>query len=183
MAYNTKKITDGARGVVEWLVAELAGLRTGRASPALLDTVSVEVYGSFMKLSQIASVVVEDARSLYVTPYDKSAQKDIEKAITAADLGVSVGSDDKGVRVSFPELTTERRTQLIKLLKSKLEDARVSLRGERTRAMSEAESAEKDGDLSEDELKRAKADIQKVVDEHNVKLDELAAKKEKELAS
>lgn len=183
MAYSTKKLIEGAKGVCDWLVAELAGLRTGRASPTLLDTVSVEVYGSMMKLAQVASIAVEDARSLYVTPYDKSVQKDIEKALVVADLGVSVGSDDKGVRVSFPELTTERRLQLIKLLKSKLEEARVSLRGERTRAMNEAEQAEKDGELSEDELRRAKTDIQKVVDEHVAKLDELAAKKEKELAS
>jgi ribosome recycling factor len=167
----------------EWLSRELQGLRTGRATPALLDGVSVEVYGSRMKLAQISSITVEDARSLYVNPWDKGQTKEIEKAIVLADLGVSVGSDDKGVRVSFPELTQERRQQLVKLTRSKLEEARIALRGERTKVMDDIEKREKNGTLSEDDAKRAKADAQKVVDEINKKLEELAEKKERELQS
>ncbi|OGG44290.1 ribosome recycling factor [Candidatus Kaiserbacteria bacterium RIFCSPHIGHO2_01_FULL_48_10] len=167
----------------EWLSRELQGLRTGRATPALLDGVSVEVYGSRMKLAQIASITVEDARSLYVNPWDKGQTKEIEKAIVLADLGVSAGSDDKGVRVSFPELTQERRQQLIKLVGAKLEEARVALRGERGKAMADIDAREKGGTISEDDAKRAKADAQKIVDEVNAKLEELAEKKERELQS
>ncbi len=167
----------------DWLVRELQGLRTGRATPVLLDGVSVEVYGSRMKLSQIASITVEDARSLYVNPWDKGHTKDIEKAIVLADLGVSAGSDDKGVRVSFPELTAERRQQLVKLVRAKLEEARIALRGERTRVMDDIEKREKAGSMGEDDAKRAKADAQKIVDEVNKKLEDLVEKKEKELQS
>ena len=183
MAYDFSKLKAGITHVEGWLVAELQGLRTGRASPALLDAVQVEVYGSIMKLPQVASVTVEDARSLYILPWDKGQLKPIEKAITLADLGVGVGADDKGVRVSFPELTTERRGQLIKLLKSKLEEARVSLKGERTKAMEEIEKKQKDDELSEDDARRAKEDAQKLIDAGNKKLEELAERKEKELSA
>jgi ribosome recycling factor len=181
MAHDLSKLKAGSTQVEEWLKAELQGLRTGRATPALLDSVQVEVYGSMMKLPQVASITVEDARSLYVAPWDKDQLKPIEKAITVADLGVGVGSDDKGVRVSFPELTTERRGQLVKLLRAKLEEARISLRGERTKAMEEVEKMMKDDEMSEDDGRKAKEDIQKHIDAGNQKLEEVAAKKEKEL--
>lgn len=160
-----------------WLSQELSGLRTGRATPALLDAVSIEVYGSKMKLNQVANVVVEDARTLYVNPWDKGQVKPIEKAITLADLGVSVGSDEKGIRVSFPELTAERRGQLIKLVGGKLEEARVQLKGARTKAIADIEKSE----VSEDEVKRLKNEVQKVVDETNKALEETAGRKEAEL--
>lgn len=162
-----------------WLTNELQGLRTGRATPALLDSVTVDVYGSRMKLSQIASITVEDARTLYVNPWDKGQIKDIEKAITVADLGISAGSDDKGVRVSFPELTAERRGQLMKLVRAKLEEARVQIKTARAKAISDAEAS----GVSEDEAKRLKGEIQKVVDDTNKLLEDLAVKKEKELSS
>lgn len=181
MAHDLSKLKAGITQVEEWLQAELQGLRTGRATPALLDSVQVEVYGSMMKLPQVASITVEDARSLYVAPWDKDQLKPIEKAITVADLGVGVGSDDKGVRVSFPELTTERRTQLVKLARAKLEEARISLRGERTKAMEEVEKKMKGDEMSEDDGRKAKEDIQKHVDAGNQKLEEYAAKKEKDL--
>lgn len=177
------KLKAGITHVEGWLSTELQALRTGRATPALLDAIQVEVYGSLMKLPQVASVTVEDARSLYVSPWDKGQLKPIEKAITLADLGVGVGADDKGVRVTFPELTTERRGQLIKLVKSKLEDARISLKGERTKAMEEVEKKERDDELSEDDARRTKEEIQKHIDAGNKKLEELAHKKELELAA
>ncbi len=171
-----------ANDKVVWLSQELQGIRTGRASPALLDGVSLEVYGSRMKLNQVANVTVEDARSLYVNPWDKSHVKAIEKAITLADLGVSVGSDDKGVRVSFPDLTAERRQQLVKLVRGKLEDARIQLRGERSKAMGEIDAGEKEG-MGKDDAQRLKDDVQKVVDEVNKLLDGATEKKETELNS
>lgn len=177
------KLKAGIAHVENWLVNELSGLRTGRASPALLDMVQVEVYGSMMKVPQVASVTVEDARSLYVSPWDKGQLKPIEKAITLADLGVGVGSDAVGVRVTFPELTTERRTQLIKLVRAKLEEARVSMKGERVRAMEEIEKKMKEEEVSEDEGRKGKEEVQKLIDAGNRKLEELAEKKEKELES
>lgn len=179
MAYDITQFKKAAAEKTDWLQKELQGVRTGRATPALLDGVSIESYGSRMKLNQVAAISVEDAKSLYVTPWDKSQIKDIEKAITVADLGVSVGSDEKGVRVSFPELTAERRQQLMKLTRSKLEEARVHLKTARAKAIADVEKS----GASEDEEKRLKADIQKIVDETNGALEASAEKKEKELSS
>lgn len=182
MAHDFSKLKAGIKGVEDWLHNEFLSLRTGRASPALLDGVSVDVYGSRMKLSQVASINVEDARSIYISPWDKDQLKSIEKAIAVADLGVGVGSDAVGVRVTFPELTSERRQQLIKLVRSRLEEARVSMKGERTKAMEDIESKEGD-ELSEDDVRRAKDEAQKMIEAGNAKLEEAAEKKEKELAS
>ena len=183
MAHDFSKLKAGIKSVEEWLQSEFQSLRTGRASPALLDGVSVDVYGSMMKLSQVASINVEDARSIYISPWDKDQLKPIEKAIAVADLGVGVGSDAIGVRVTFPELTTERRQQLMKLVRSKLEEARVSLKGERTKAMEEIESMEKNDELSEDDTRRAKDEVQKMIEATNKSLEAAAEKKEKELAN
>lgn len=179
MGFDLNQFKKIAAEKTAWLQVELQGLRTGRATPALLDSVSLEVYGSRMKLTQVGNITVEDARSLYVNPWDKGQIKDIEKAITLADLGVSVGSDALGVRVSFPELTAERRQQLVKILRGKLEEARVHVRTVRTKAISEVEK----GDASEDEQKRLKTEIQKIVDETNKALEAVADKKEKELSA
>ncbi len=181
--YDLNAFKKTANEKIDWLGQEMQGLRTGRASPALLDGVSLEVYGSRMKLNQAANITIEDARTLYVNPWDKEQVKAIEKAITLAELGVGVGSDDKGIRVSFPELTAERRTQLIKLAKGKLEEARVALRGARTKAMSELEALEKGGGMGKDDAKRQKDEVQKVVDDVNGKLEGILEKKEKELNS
>lgn len=179
MAFDLNELKRGIEESKAWLVQELASLRTGRATPALLDSISLEVYGSRMKLNQVANVSVEDTRTLYVSPWDSSQVKPIEKAITLADLGVSVGADEKGVRVSFPELTAERRGQLVKILKGKLEDARVALRQKRTDAIKALEKE----NLGEDDVKRAKDEIQKLIDEGNRVLEEVAVRKEKELVN
>ncbi|MDE2079027.1 MAG: ribosome recycling factor [Patescibacteria group bacterium] len=175
--FDTASFKKTAAEKGEWLKRELQGLRTGRATPALLDSVKIEVFGSMMALNQVASISVEDARTLYLSPWDKGQVKTIEKAITLADLGVSAGSDEKGVRVSFPELTAERREQLVKLVKAKLEDARVQLRAARTKAISDMEKEA----ANEDEERRGKEAIQKIVDETNKELEAIAEKKEAEL--
>ena len=128
MAYDFKELKQKIEDTGTWLTEEYFGIRTGRATPALLDSVRVEAYGSKMPLNQVATISVEDARLLRVTPYDATLSKDIERAITQSDLGVSVGVDDRGIRVSFPELTAERRVQLLKLVGDKREDARISVR-------------------------------------------------------
>jgi ribosome recycling factor len=126
---------------------------------------------------------MEDARTLRVAPWDKSQIKAIEAAIQKANLGLSVTSDDGGLRVIFPELTGERRAQIIKLLGQKLEDARISLRKEREIVIDDFKKQEKDGEMSEDEHFKGKEELQKLVDEANRKFDELAANKEKEINS
>ena len=181
MIYNFTPFKQGIKEVEEWLKKELSGIRTGKASPALLDIVKVEVYGSFMPINQVASVNLEDARSIRITPWDVSQVKPIEKAITASNLGLSVTVDDKGLRVIFPELTTERRSDLMKVVKQKLEDARKSVRLEREKVMNDVEKKEKEGGMGEDEKFRIKGDVQKIVDETNKNLESLFEKKEKEI--
>lgn len=178
---NFHTLKTSIKDIEEWLKREFQGIRTGRATPALLDSIQVEAYGSRMPLNQVGGVSVEDARTLRISPWDQSQVKAIEKAIVDANLGVGVGSDDKGVRVSFPELTGERRTQLIKIMKEKLEEARVKLRGARGDVISQLEREEKEGELSKDDLFRQKGEVQKIVDQGNEAFDILAKKKEVEI--
>jgi len=183
MAYDFSQFKTKTNDVVEWLKKEYSSLRTGRATMSILDNVKVESYSSFMPISQVASITAEDARSLRVSPWDASLIKEIEKAIMVANLGVSTAVDDKGVRVFFPELTGETRTLLAKTAKGKLEDARISLRQEREKVITDVKTKEKDGLITEDERFRITTDLQKIIDDVNIKLDELLAKKEKEIAS
>ncbi len=183
MAYNFSDFKKRGAAVEEWLKKEFSSLRTGRANPALLDGVFVESYGAKVPLPQVGSVATEDPRSLRVSPWDPTQVKHIEKAIAAADLGVSVMSDERGVRVIFPELTSERREQIMKVAKTKLEEARVSLRMERDKVKSDIEKQKKENKLTEDDEKRGKLEMQKVVDEANAKLEALLEKKEKEISN
>ncbi len=181
MAYDFKPFEKRIAEIVAHAQKELAGIRTGRAAPAILDGVQVESYGSRVPISQVAGVAIEDARTLRISPWDSSLGKEIEKAIVAANLGLSVGSDERGVRVSFPELTADRRTQLVKLAKEKVEESRAALRVARDEVWSEIQKREKDGDLTEDDKFRAKDDMQKRVDTANKQFDDLLERKEKEI--
>jgi len=183
MAYDFKPFEKRIKDIEEKAAKELAGVRTGRATPAILDGVLVESYGTRVPIMQVASVVSEDARTLRVTPYDMSQTKELEKAITAANLGLSVGADEKGVRVGFPELTSERRAGMLKLAKEKLEEVRASLRGARDEVWSDIQKQEKDKRISEDEKFRYKDEMQKRVDASNKKLEEMLERKEKEIQS
>lgn len=182
MAYDFSPLDRSVKETAEWLTRELSGIRTGRASPALLDSVKVEAYGARSPLSQVGSVSVEDARTIRIIPWDKSLVKAIEKGITEADLGVSAATDDQGLRVIFPELTAERRTLLTRLAGEKLEQARVTLRGHRTEAMDGIEAAEKGGGMGKDDVKRYKDEAQKKVDAGMDALEALYRKKEAEIA-
>ncbi len=183
MAYDFSKLTGSIKESEEWLVRELSGIRTGRATPTLLDGVKPDAYGTRTPISQIASVTIEDARSLRIVPWDKSLTKSIEKGIVDADLGVGVATDDLGLRVTFPELTAERRTMLIKLAKDKLEQTRVTLRGHRTDALKDLDAAEKEGGMGQDDLKRLKEEVQKKIDACNDALDAVYKKKEVEVSN
>jgi ribosome recycling factor len=181
MAYDFSTLDRGITETKEWLEREFSGIRTGRSSPALLDGVKPEAYGVRTPLAQLGSVSIEDARTLRIIPWDKSVVKSVEKAITEADLGVSVVTDDQGLRVIFPELTAERRTILGKLAGEKCEQARITLRGHRTEAMKAIEAAEKEGGMGEDEMKRLKDDVQKKIDAGGEALDALLSRKQKEI--
>jgi ribosome recycling factor len=170
------------KAIIDWLANEYAGIRTGQATPALLDTIKVENYGSMMPINQVGSVGVEDARTLRVSAWDAGVVPAIEKAIRDADLGVSVSTDSAGLRVIFPELTSERRVQLLKLAKHKLEDARVSVRSMRDEVMKDIEAQLKSGEISEDEKFTQKESVQKQVEGLNSKLDVAYAQKEKEIS-
>lgn len=183
MSYDFSKLKNKAKEVEEWLKKEYTGIRTGIASPALLDNIVVESYGSRMGIKELASVSIEDARSLRVSPWDSSQTASIEKAITLANLGVSLRADEKGVRVLFPELTTERRSSIVKVANGKLEEAKVSLRSARDEAWSEIQKKEKEGGMGEDDKFRLKNEMQKIVDDAAKKLEEIAAKKDKEIMS
>lgn len=168
--------------VERWLGEEFATIRTGQATPALLDGIKVESYGTLVPLNQVASVGVEDARTIRITPWDAGMVKEIEKAIAESDLGVGVGSDEKGVRVTFPELTSERREQLLKLAKAKHEDARVSVRAARDEEVRDLEEKEKKGEVSEDEKFTGKDKLQKEVDAVNKRLEDMLKRKEEEIS-
>lgn len=183
MAYDFNKFKKSIAGVEEWVKKEFSGIRTGQASPALLDSVKVESYGVSSPLAQVGSVTGEGPRTLRITPWDTAQVKEIEKAITLANLGVSVVVDDKGLRVNFPELTAERRTQIVKLAKEKLEEGKKQIRSHRDDVMKDLQAKEKAGGLGKDEIFRHKNEAQKMVDEANKKLEDLYAKKEKEILS
>jgi ribosome recycling factor len=181
MSYSLDTLTSKIDDTAEHLKRELGGIRTGRAAPGLLDNVRVDAYGTPMPLNQVGNVGVEDARTLRIAPWDLSLVKQVEAAIEGANLGVSVGSDEKGVRVFFPELTSERREQLVKLTKSKLEEARVALRQQRDQVWNDIQQKQRDAELTEDEKFTAKEAMEKLVQDGNKVLEELAKKKEEEL--
>ncbi|HEV7449496.1 MAG TPA: ribosome recycling factor [Candidatus Paceibacterota bacterium] len=183
MAYDFKPFEKKIKDIEDRLGKELSGVRTGRATPAILDGIQVESYGSRMSIPQVATVAVEDARSLRIMPFDPSNAKEIEKAITVANLGLSVGADEKGVRVFFPELTSERRVTLLKLAKEKVEEVRTMLRSVRDDVWSDIQAKEKAKEISEDDKFRAKEDMQKRVDAANASFDAALERKEKEIAN
>jgi ribosome recycling factor len=181
MAYNFTPFKSRITEIEEWLKKEFSLLRTGRATSAILD--SVDSYGTQSPIAHVGTVSMEDARTLRITPWDKSQLKAIEGAIQKANIGLSVTTDDNGLRVIFPELTGERRAQIIKLLKDKLEEARISLRKEREAVIADLKQQEKDGEMSEDDVHKAKEDLQKLVDDANGHFETLAATKEKDINS
>ena len=162
---------------------ELAGLRTGRAVPALVEKLRVEYYGSEVPLQQVAGIQVPEAKLMVITPYDKGALKSIEKAIQASDLGVNPSNDGIVIRLLFPPLTEERRRQMVKVAHNKAEDGRVAVRNVRRAARKDLESLEKDGDISSDELDRAEKELDKHTHEYTAEIDRVLAHKEQELLS
>lgn len=178
MLYNTSQLKEALGKVSEWLKKEYSSIHTGQANPSVLDGVTVDSYGTRQPIKNVASMSIEDPRTLRVVPWDKSQLKEIENAIIASDIGLSVATDDAGLRVVFPQLTGETREKLVKVLKAKLEDARVSVRKEREASIKDLDAKEKEGGMSEDEKNNSKTEIQKLVDEANKSLEEIFSKKE-----
>jgi ribosome recycling factor len=182
MAYDFSEFKRASESALDWLKKEYASIRTGRAVPSILDGVSVSAYGSSMSINQLATISVEDSRTLRVTPWDKEVAKDIDKSVRESNLGLSVALDSTGLRISFPELTGDRRIVLLKLAKEKLEEARIRVRTEREKSLDDLDTKEREGSLSEDDKFRIKNELQKLVDDTNQKLEQLTLKKEQEIS-
>jgi ribosome recycling factor len=160
---------------------ELSGVRTGRATPALLQRIVVDYYGTPVPIQQLASFSVPEPRTLMVTPYDPNAISSMEKAIMASDLGITPGNDGTVIRLSFPPLTEERRKELIKLVHHRGEEGRVAVRNIRRHSKEELEKLERESTISEDDLVRAERELQKLTDKHISDIDEVVAHKDTEL--
>jgi ribosome recycling factor len=160
---------------------ELSVIRTGRASPKLVERIEVDYYGSKVPINQIAGISVPEARMLVITPYDRSALGAIEKAILASDLGINPSNDGSLIRLTFPPLTQDRRKDLIRLVRERAEEGKVAVRNVRRHAKEEMEHREKEGEISEDDLRRLEKDLQRVTDRFVAEIDEAVVAKEQEL--
>ncbi|HKS43932.1 MAG TPA: ribosome recycling factor [Amycolatopsis sp.] len=166
---------------VSFAKEDLSSVRTGRANPAMFSRITVEAYGATMPLNQVASVSIPEARMAVVKPYDQSQLNAIEKAIRDSDLGVNPSNDGTIIRIVIPQLTEERRREMVKMAKSKGEDAKVHIRGIRRKAKEELDRIAKDGEAGEDEVARAEKELQHLTDNYVGQVDELVKHKEAEL--
>jgi ribosome recycling factor len=160
---------------------EFSTVRTGRASPALVEKLRVDYYGTPVPLQQLAGFSVPEARVLVITPYDKGAMKAIEKAIQQSDLGINPGNDGQVIRLVFPPLTEERRKEMVRVVKHKAEEARIAIRAVRRAARHDLEALERDGDITADELERAEKEMERVTHDHVAEIDRMLHTKEQEL--
>jgi ribosome recycling factor len=165
----------------EHVVHEFAGVRTGKASPSLIENVMVEAYGSHMRLRELATINAPEARMLMVQPFDQTNVKAIEKAIQGAGMGLNPAVQGRFIRIVLPELSTERRQEFVKLTKKMAEDGRVAVRNERRQALESLKKVKNDGGVSEDAVETAEAGVQKLTDQYIRKVDEHLAHKEKEI--
>ena len=168
-------------GAVKNLQSEFAALRTGRASTALLDRIQVDAYGAATPLTQLAKIHAPEARLLTVQPFDKTMIQDIERAIMESDLGLQPGNDGNTIRLPLPQLTEERRKELVKVAHRMAEEARVAVRNVRRDVLNEFKRAEKDGDVSKNDLGRAQDEVQKMTDTEVKAVDEMLGRKESEI--
>jgi ribosome recycling factor len=175
-----EEVKDKMAKAIDHLKTEFSSIRTGRATPALVEGIMVDYYGTATPLKSLASFQVPDAKMLVVAPFDKSTMASIEKAIGASDLGITPSNDGQVIRLGFPPLTEERRKEMVKVVKGKAEEGRVAMRNHRRSARQEFEQMEKDG-LSSDDMERAEKALDKITQGFVDQVDELTAQKEKEL--
>jgi len=172
---------DKMRKAVSHLKDEFGAVRTGRATPGLVEKLKVDYYGSEVPLQQLAGFTVPEPRVLVISPYDKASIKAIEKAIQGSDLGINPSNDGTVIRLVFPQLTEDRRKELVKVVKHRAEEGRVAVRNVRRQARHDLEALEKDGDISRDELERVEKDLEKHTHDVIAEIDELLGHKEREL--
>ena len=162
---------------------KLSEVRAGRANPAILNKVKIDYYGTPTPINQVAGISVPEARLIVIQPWDTSVLKEIEKAILASDIGINPNNDGKVIRLAFPELNEERRKELAKDVRKMAEDAKVAVRSIRREGMDTAKQEQKDGEMTEDELKQAENEIQKITDKSIEEIDKILETKEKEIMS
>jgi ribosome recycling factor len=177
-----REAEDKMKRAVSVNIEELTRIRTGRASPALLNRVLVDYYGTKVPINQIANLSVPEPRLLVIAPYDPNSVSAIEKAILTSDLGITPNNDGQVVRLAFPELTEDRRKELIRVAHTRAEEGRVAIRGVRRHAKQHLERLKKEGSLSEDEERGAEGQLQKLTDRYVVAVDENLRRKEQELS-
>jgi ribosome recycling factor len=177
IASSKEKMTKAIQGFTR----ELGTIRAGRANAALLDKIVIDYYGAPTPINQIAAVSVPEARLLVIQPYDKTILGDVEKAILKSDLGLSPNNDGSLIRLGIPALTEERRKELVKVVKKESESAKVAIRNIRRDANEDLKKLEKNGDISEDDLRGYSDDVQKLTDEHINKIDQITKSKEQEI--
>jgi len=176
-----KEAEGRMKGAIQSLESDLAVIRTGRATPALVEKLSVDYYDSPTPLMQLASISIPEPRSILIKPFDPTTVKTIEKAILASDLGLTPNNDGKSIRLNLPPLTEERRRDLVKVVHGRLEEARVAVRNVRRDAQNDMRDFEKEKMISEDELKRGEDDLQKLTDRYVDEINERGEEKEKEI--
>ena len=182
MLKDEYKVYEGKMGKsIDSVAADFASVRAGRANASVLDRIMVDYYGSPTPIQQIAAISSPDPRSLVIAPWDATAVKAIEKAIQNSDLGINPQNDGKSIRLNFPQLTEERRKELVKQIRKYAENGKVAIRNIRRDAMESFKKKEKASEITEDDLKQAEKDLQKLTDDSSKKIDELLASKEKEL--
>lgn len=181
MKYDFKELIQNLENIQAWLKKEYSQISTGRANPVMLDSLMVDSYGSKQPIKNIASINTEDARTLRIAPWDKTQIKDIEKAFVESKLPFALGVDDQGIRATLPQLTEESKKTIVKLLKEKLEEARVKTRAERNDAEKDIEAKKKASEFGEDEMFRFKEELQKHIDTANTDLEAMFNNKEADI--
>jgi ribosome recycling factor len=182
-AFDLAEIKRRMQGAIQVLRTEFGGLRTGRASPSLVEPIHVEAYGQSMPLNQVASIAVPEPKLISIQVWDKSAVTAVEKAIRASNLGLNPQTEGQTIRLRIPELNQERRQELVKIAHKYAETARVAVRHVRRDGIDALKKSQKDGHVSEDEIKRHEAEVQKVTDASIAEIDQTLAQKEKEIMS
>lgn len=180
---NYDEIINKMEKTVDVLANNLAEVRAGRANPAILNKIKVDYYGVPTPISQVAGISVPEARLIVIQPWDLSILKEIEKEILKSDIGINPNNDGKVIRLSFPELNEERRKEIVKGIKKTAEDSKVAIRSIRRDGIEEFKKKQKDSEITEDELKMAEDEIQKITDKYVAEVDKLLENKEKEIMS
>ncbi|MDO9574769.1 MAG: ribosome recycling factor [Candidatus Contubernalis sp.] len=166
---------------VEVFKSDLGSVRAGRATPSLLDKITVNYYGTPTPLNQLANISIPEPRLLVIQPWDKNVMGDVEKAILKSDLGLTPSNDGNVIRLPVPQLTEERRKELVKMIRKKAEESKVAIRNVRREANDQLKSLEKDGEMTKDDLKRSQEEVQKLTDDYIVKVDQVLSTKETEI--